>query len=63
LTATASPAVLINIFTVPPADVDALLVAWEHDANWMKKQSGYISTQLHRGIGSRRDKRRNRPTR
>jgi hypothetical protein len=27
LTATASPAVLINIFTVPPADVDALLVA------------------------------------
>ena len=51
LTATASPAVLINIFSVAPADVDALLAAWEHDANWMKKQSGYISTQLHRGIG------------
>ena len=51
LTATASPAVLINIFTVAPADVDALLEAWEHDANWMKKQPGYISTQLHRGIG------------
>jgi heme-degrading monooxygenase HmoA len=51
LTATASPAVLINIFTVAPADVDALLAAWEHDGNWMKKQPGYISTQLHRGIG------------
>jgi heme-degrading monooxygenase HmoA len=48
---TASPAVLINIFTVGSADVDALLAAWEHDGNWMKKQPGYISTQLHRGIG------------
>jgi len=47
----AVPAVLINIFTVAPTDIDALLVAWEHDANWMKKQPGYISTQLHRGIG------------
>jgi heme-degrading monooxygenase HmoA len=51
LGATASPAVLINIFTVAPDDVDGLLAAWEHDANWMKKQPGYISTQLHRGIG------------
>jgi heme-degrading monooxygenase HmoA len=51
LGATASPAVLINIFTVALQDVDGLLAAWEHDANWMKKQPGYISTQLHRGIG------------
>ena len=51
LSATASPAVLINIFTVAPEDVDAMLAAWERDANWMKKQPGYISTQLHRGIG------------
>jgi len=50
LGATASPAILINIFTVAPEDVDGLLAAWEHDANWMKKQPGYISTQLHRGI-------------
>ena len=28
----------------------ALLKAWEDDANWMKSQAGYISTQLHRGI-------------
>lgn len=50
LSDTASPVILINLFTVDPADTDALLAAWEHDANWMKSQSGYISTQLHRGI-------------
>lgn len=44
------PVILVNIFTVALGDVDQLLAAWEHDANWMKKQSGYISTQLHRGI-------------
>jgi heme-degrading monooxygenase HmoA len=51
LGAEVSPAILINVFTVASEDVDGLLAAWEHDANWMKKQPGYISTQLHRGIG------------
>jgi len=51
LGADVAPVVLINLFTVDPADADALLAAWEHDANWMKCQPGYISTQLHRGIG------------
>ena len=46
----ASPVILINLFTVDAADVAALLSAWENDANWMKTQPGYISTQLHRGI-------------
>ena len=50
LGAEASPAILINVFTVAPEDTDGLLAAWERDANWMKKQPGYISTQLHRGI-------------
>ncbi|MFV0436835.1 MAG: antibiotic biosynthesis monooxygenase family protein [Desulfopila sp.] len=45
-----SPAILINIFTVAEEDIPALLAAWEADGNWMKKQPGYISTQLHRGI-------------
>ena len=45
-----SPVILVNIFTVPEGDIPALLTAWAADANWMKKQSGYISTQLHRGI-------------
>lgn len=46
-----SPVVLINIFHVDSEDVDALMKAWEADANWMKKQPGFISTQLHRRIG------------
>lgn len=45
------PVVLVNVFTVDAKDVDALLKAWEADANWMKQQPGYISTQLHRAIG------------
>ncbi len=49
--ATAAPVVLVNIFTVAEADIPALMVAWENDANWMKRQPGYISTQLHRAIG------------
>jgi heme-degrading monooxygenase HmoA len=50
LGAALAPVVLINIFTVDAKDVDALMKAWGHDANWMKQQPGYISTQLHRGI-------------
>jgi heme-degrading monooxygenase HmoA len=45
-----SPVILVNVFAVSEGDVPALLKAWEEDANWMKKQPGYISTQLHRGI-------------
>jgi heme-degrading monooxygenase HmoA len=45
-----SPVILVNVFTVAAEDVPALIKAWEADANWMKKQSGYVSTQLHRGI-------------
>ncbi len=46
-----SPVILINSFKVKPEDVDQLLQAWAEDAAWMKQQPGYISTQLHRGIG------------
>lgn len=45
-----SPVVLVNVFEVAEADIPALLKAWEDDANWMKQQPGYISTQLHQGI-------------
>lgn len=47
----ASPTVLVNIFKVDAADVDALLAAWAHDAAWMKQQPGFISTQLHSAVG------------
>ena len=42
--------VLINVFTVDPADEEALLAAWTHDADFMRAQPGYISTQLHKAI-------------
>ena len=50
LGAEVSPVVLVNVFQVAKEDIAALLEAWEADANWMKKQPGYISTQLHQGI-------------
>ncbi|WP_158811320.1 antibiotic biosynthesis monooxygenase [Beijerinckia sp. L45] len=42
--------VLINTFIVPPADAEALLAAWTADAEVMKRQPGFLSTQLHQGI-------------
>ena len=41
------PVVLVNVFTVDPADQEAMVAAWRDDALYMKKQPGYISTQLH----------------
>jgi heme-degrading monooxygenase HmoA len=43
--------ILINTFTVEPEEADQLQEAWASDAAFMKQQSGFISTQLHRGIG------------
>src|SRR5262245_31561516 len=48
------PVILINQFTVESAEADQLLQAWAADAAWMKQQPGFISTQLHRGIGGSR---------
>jgi len=45
------PVVLINLFTVNADEARQLLKAWAVDAAWMKQQPGFISTQLHRGIG------------
>ena len=44
------PIVLVNVFNVAPEDADGLLAAWADDAAHMKRQPGFISTQLHRGI-------------
>ena len=46
------PVILVNTFTVDPQDADAFLAAWAADAAYLKqKPGGYISTQLHRGVG------------
>lgn len=46
-----APVVLVNVFTLDAADEQAFLGAWSHDAEYMKRQPGFISTQLHRAIG------------
>lgn len=47
----ATPVVLVHAFTMDPAEAEALLAAWEHDANRMERQPGCIPTQLHRATG------------
>ena len=44
------PVVLLNTFTVDPAETEPFLTTWAADAAIMKRQPGFISTQLHRGI-------------
>src|SRR5215472_5909074 len=46
-----SPVVLVNVFTLDKADEEIFLKAWQDDAVFMKRQPGFISTQLHRAIG------------
>lgn len=43
--------VLVNVFTLDATDEPAFLTAWKDDAEFMKRQPGFISTQLHRAIG------------
>jgi quinol monooxygenase YgiN len=45
------PVVLINKFNVKSEEADQFLKAWEKDAIYFKSQPGFISAQLHRGIG------------
>jgi heme-degrading monooxygenase HmoA len=43
------PITLINVFNVAPEDAERLLEVWAEDAGFMKRQPGFVSTQLHRG--------------
>ena len=47
----ASPVVLVNVFTLDKADEQTFLKTWQEDAIFMKRQPGFISTQLHRAVG------------
>lgn len=51
---TGGPVILINKFEVAPADAEQFLAAWAADGAFFKKQPGFISAQLHRGIAGRR---------
>ena len=44
------PVIVMNKFNVKPENIDSFLKAWTTDAEIMKRQPGFISTQLHRGI-------------
>ncbi|WBL81611.1 antibiotic biosynthesis monooxygenase [Bradyrhizobium xenonodulans] len=46
-----SPVVLVNVFTLDKADEQSFLQVWQDDAAFMKRQPGFIDTQLHRAIG------------
>jgi len=43
--------ILINKFNVKPDKVEQFLKDWTEDATNFKQQPGFISTQLHKGIG------------
>ena len=45
------PVVLVNVFTLDAADEQSFLESWQNDAAFMKRQPGFISTQLHRAVG------------
>jgi heme-degrading monooxygenase HmoA len=44
------PVILINTLIAPAEQAEKLLEVWAKDADVMKRQPGFISTQLHRGI-------------
>jgi heme-degrading monooxygenase HmoA len=44
------PIVFMNVFRVSPEYEAGFMEAWTDDGEFMKRQPGYISTQLHRGI-------------
>jgi heme-degrading monooxygenase HmoA len=47
----ANSVVLVNLFTLDKADEAVFLKTWQDDAEFMKRQPGFISTQLHRALG------------
>lgn len=48
----AAPVVLVNVFTLEREDEETFLDIWQKDAAFMKRQPGFISTQLHRAVGN-----------
>ena len=45
------PVILINKFSVDPNEFDQFLKGYTADSEKFKQQPGFISTQLHKGIG------------
>jgi len=45
------PVILINKFSVDPDEFDQFIKGWAAEAEKFKEHPGFISTQLHKGIG------------
>jgi quinol monooxygenase YgiN len=45
------PVVLINKFMVEPDKAEQFLMDWAKDAKGFKQEPGFISAQIHKGIG------------
>jgi heme-degrading monooxygenase HmoA len=45
------PVIVLNKFTIKPEDTDEFLKIFAATAEEFKRQPGFISAQLHRGIG------------
>ncbi|WP_030599232.1 antibiotic biosynthesis monooxygenase family protein [Streptomyces fulvoviolaceus] len=45
------PVTIINTFLAPEGQIDKVIDVWRQDSFVMKAQPGFISAQLHRGIG------------
>jgi heme-degrading monooxygenase HmoA len=42
--------ILINAFEVPAGKDEEFLQGWEATRNFMQRQTGYVSTRLHRSL-------------
>ncbi|MBA3906157.1 MAG: antibiotic biosynthesis monooxygenase [Pseudonocardiales bacterium] len=51
---TGRTAILVNLFDVDPKDQEYFTAAWRKDAEFFEAQPGYISAQLHQGVGGSR---------
>ncbi len=45
------PVILINKFNVQPDKVEQFLKDWAEDPTAFKRQEGFVSAQLHKGVG------------
>jgi heme oxygenase (mycobilin-producing) len=42
--------VLVNAFEVPAGQEEQFLADWQHAADWMRQQPGFLSSRLHQSL-------------
>jgi heme oxygenase (mycobilin-producing) len=42
--------VLVNAFEVPDGYEEQFLADWQHAADWMRQQPGFVSSRLHQSL-------------